>query len=205
MADGEGHAERVRAFLAVPVLEPALASFVALRQRLITAVDAVRWAPPESPHITLHFFGAIDDDSAQRALDSVRPALAEQAAVRLHLRGLGAFPSDRRPRVLWCGVGGDLNALHALAAACHSALAAAGFVVDARPWHPHCTVGRPRQQWPDKALQSWLNMAREQPSTPLFTADHAVLYESVRRPGGVSHVPLTRMSLGGGAASMPVA
>jgi RNA 2',3'-cyclic 3'-phosphodiesterase len=204
MADGEGHAERVRAFLAVPVLEPALASFAGLRERLIAAVDAVRWAPPESPHITVHFFGAIDDDSAQRALDALRPALTEQAAVRLQLLGLGAFPSDRHPRVLWCGVEGDLIALHALASASRSALAAAGFAVEARRWHPHCTVGRPRQPWPGEALQSWLDLAREQPSTPLFTADHAVLYESVRRPGGVSHEPRARMSLGAGPSSLPV-
>jgi 2'-5' RNA ligase len=197
MADGEGHAERVRAFLAVPILEPALKSFAGLRERLIAAVDAVRWTPPESPHITLHFFGAIDDDSAQRALDALRPAVAEQAVVRLHLRGLGAFPSDRHPRVLWCGVDGDLIALHKLAAACQSALAAAGFAVDARPWHPHCTVGRPRQPWPEDALQSWLNLAREQPSTARFTADHAVLYESVRRPGGVSHLPRARLTMAG--------
>ncbi len=196
MADGEGHAERVRAFLAVPILEPALESFAALRERLIARVGEVRWAPPQSPHVTLHFFGALDDASAGRALAALRPALAVQTPVRLRLRGLGAFPSDRHPRVLWCGVDGDLVALHALAEACRAALGGAGFAVEARRWHAHCTVGRPRQPWPDEALQSWLDLAREQPRTPLFTADHAVLYESVRGPGGVSHLPRVRLTMG---------
>jgi RNA 2',3'-cyclic 3'-phosphodiesterase len=194
----------VRTFLAVPVVAPALEHFAALRERLVAEVGEVRWAPPDSPHITLHFFGALDDASAARGLEALRPALAEQTPVTLRLRGLGAFPSDRHPRVLWCGVDGDLVALRALARACHLALGAAGFAVEARPWHPHCTVGRPRQPWPDQALQSWLALARRDPSTPLFTADQAVLYESVGGPGGVSHVPRATVAMGGGRASMPV-
>jgi RNA 2',3'-cyclic 3'-phosphodiesterase len=196
MADGESHAERVRAFLAVPILQPALETFAALRERLIARVSAVRWAPPESPHVTLHFFGGLDDASVWRALEALTPVLAERAPVTVRLRGLGAFPSDSHPRVLWCGVDGDLVALHALADACQTALAAAGFAVEARRWHPHCTVGRARQPWPDEALQSWLELARQEPSTPPFTADHAVLYESVRGPGGVSHLPRVRLTMG---------
>jgi 2'-5' RNA ligase len=187
----------VRAFLAVPIVPPALEPFAALRERLIAGVDAVRWAPPESPHITLHFFGALDDDSARLALEALRPALAEQTPVRLRLRGLGAFPSARHPRVLWCGVDGDLVALHALAEACRAALGASGFAVEARRWHPHCTVGRPRDPWPEEALQNWLALAREEPSTPPFIADHAVLYESVRGLRGVSHLPRTALPIGG--------
>ncbi|HWF58370.1 MAG TPA: RNA 2',3'-cyclic phosphodiesterase [Candidatus Dormibacteraeota bacterium] len=194
----------MRAFLAVPVVTPALEPFTALRERLIAAVDAVRWVPAESPHITLHFFGAIDDAAARRALAAVTPALAGHAPLRLRLRGLGAFPSQRHPRVLWWGVDGDLVALHALAAACQAALSAAGFVVEARPWHPHCTLGRPGHPWPGHAVRSWLALGREAPATPLFSADRAVLYESVRGPDGVSHHARAWLALGGEAASTPV-
>jgi RNA 2',3'-cyclic 3'-phosphodiesterase len=192
----------VRAFLAVAVMPPALEHLAALRERLVAEVGAVRWAPPGSPHITLHFFGDLDDPAAVRALDGLRPVLGEQAPVRLRLRGLGSFPSDRNPRVLWCGVDGDLARLQALSDSCRTALAAAGFAVGASRWHPHCTVGRPRQPWPAESLQSWRAVAREEPSTPLFTVDCAVLYESVSGPGGVVHTPRATLAMGGGAASV---
>lgn len=194
----------MRAFLAVPVLPPALGPFWALRERLTAEVGAVRWAPAESPHITLHFFGALSDAAAVRALDALRSALADQMPITLSLRGLGGFPSDRRPRVLWWGVDGDLDALEALARACAVALGGAGFAVEDRRWRPHCTVGRPRHPWPAAALQSWLAVARDEPRTPVFTADRAVLYESVRGPGGIAHVARATVGLGAGPPSVPL-
>jgi RNA 2',3'-cyclic 3'-phosphodiesterase len=186
----------MRAFLAVPVLPPALAGFQALRERLVAGVGNVRWAPSESPHITLHFFGALDDDAASTALAALRPALAEHTPVTLRLRGLGAFPSDHRPRVLWCGVDGDVDLLSAVARSCTLALSSAGFAVDDRPWRAHCTLGRPREPWPADALHAWRAAAAEEPCTAAFTAGHAILYESVNGPGGARHIPRVTLPLG---------
>jgi 2'-5' RNA ligase len=194
----------MRAFLALPVLPPALAAFQALRERLVAGVGNVRWAPAESPHITLHFFGALDDDAAARALAAVRPALNKHAPFALRLRGLGAFPSSHRPRVLWCGVDGEVDALSAVAHSCAVALGSGGFAVENRPWRAHCTVGRPREPWPAAALHAWRAAAAEEPCTPGFTAGHAILYESVNGQGGVRHVPRVTLPLGAGRAREPV-
>jgi RNA 2',3'-cyclic 3'-phosphodiesterase len=191
----------MRTFLAVPVLPPALATFQALRERLVAGVGKVRWAPAETPHITLHFFGALDDDAAAIALAALRPALAEHTPITMRLRGLGAFPSNHRPRVLWCGVDGEVDALSAVAHSCAVALGSAGFAVGDRPWRAHCTVGRPREPWPAESLQAWRAAAAEEPCTPAFTAGLAVLYESVRGPaGGVRHVPRVTLPFGVGRA-----
>lgn len=202
--NGDCIAEPVRAFLALPVLPPALGPFQALGERLMAEVGAVRWAPFESPHITLHFFGALSDAAAVRALDALRPALAAQTSMSLRLHRLGGFPSDRRPRVLWCGVDGDVDALRAVASDCAIALRSARFAVDDRPYRAHCTVGRPRQPWPAEALRAWLAVARDEPRTPMFTSDCAILYESVGGPGGVCHVPRATVALGMGPSSAPV-
>jgi 2'-5' RNA ligase len=193
------------AFVAIPVLQPALAAFQALREQLVAGVGGVRWAPAESPHITLHFFGALDDDSMARALAALRPALAEHTPFTVRLRGLGAFPSNHRPRVLWCGVDGDVDTLRAVAHDCAVALGSAGFAVEDRPWRAHCTLGRPREPWPSEALHAWRAAAAEDPCTPAFTAGHAILYESVRRSGGVRHIPRVTLPLGVRRAERPVA
>ncbi|GAC1572077.1 MAG: RNA 2',3'-cyclic phosphodiesterase [Candidatus Dormibacteria bacterium] len=194
----ERHAEPVRAFLALPVLPPALGHFQVLRERLMAEVDAVRWAPADSPHITLHFFGALNDAAALSALDALVPELAERTPMTLQLRGLGGFPSSGRPRVLWCGVDGDLDALATLARGCAAALLGTGLSVDDRPHRPHCTLGRPRQPWPGHARGRWLDLAAEGPTGPRFTADRAILYESVNGSEGVTHIPRSTLPLGAG-------
>lgn len=187
----------MRAFLALPVVAPALQQIESLFEQLKTAVDGVRWAPVQTVHITLHFFGSIDDDSVARALQELQPVFAAQAPIRLQLRGLGAFPSEARPRVLWCGVAGDTDALRDLDQRCAEALAGAGFPVEGRPFQPHCTLGRPRQPWPQPVRQRWRELAARHPSTDGFIADVAVLYESVTGRCGARHHPRVTMPLGG--------
>jgi 2'-5' RNA ligase len=178
----------VRAFLAIPVLPPALAGVQSLRSRLVAEIDSVRWAPADSPHITLHFFGSISATEAARALAALRPATAVHSTMALRLHRLGVFPSLRGARVLWCGVDGEVAALASLVDDCATVLRAAGFAVDDRAFHPHCTLGRPRQPWPSTSLERWEAEAAAEPATAVFRADRTVLYESVREAAGVRHV-----------------
>jgi RNA 2',3'-cyclic 3'-phosphodiesterase len=187
----------VRAFLALPVLPPALEQMEALSEQLRNALDGVRWAPVPTVHITLHFFGSISDDRVARAVQELQPVFAASAPIHLQLGGLGAFPSEARPRVLWCGIGGDTIALGDLNERCAAVLAAAGFPVEQRPFRPHCTLGRPRLPWPETARQRWRELAAQQPSTDGFVARVAVLYESVTAPTGVRHEPRMTLQLGG--------
>ncbi len=179
----------MRAFLAIPVLSPALEDFEALRERIVAEVPAVRWAPAGSPHITLHFFGAVSADQAERALGVLRPVIAAHPAMTLRLHGLGSFPPRGNPRVLWCGVDDESGTLNQCALACRDALDKAAFQTEERPYRAHCTLGRPRLPWPDDARESWRRLAHEQPCTPSFIADRAVLYKSLTGSAGVSHVP----------------
>jgi 2'-5' RNA ligase len=190
----------VRAFLAIPVRPPALESFEDLRARLVSDVPGVRWAPAESVHVTLHFFGSIDAAESARALAALRPVITAHPPMLLRLRGLGSFPSTAEPRVLWYGVDGDRKKLIALALACGAALHAGGFAVEDRPYRAHCTLGRPRSPWPHHARESWRRHAQEEPSTPSFIADTAILYESLMETAGVVHVPREVLTLGGGSA-----
>ncbi len=186
----------MRAFLAIPVQEPAAADLLAVRARLLADVPAVRWAPAETAHITLHFFGTIAAEEQARALDVLRRPLAEQRPLTLHLVGLGAFPQRGEPRVLWCGVGGDTEGLTACALACRDALRAAGFAVEGRPFRAHCTLGRPRSPWPADARDRWRRHLASAPQTAPFTADRAVLYESLTDRGGARHIPRNVLMFG---------
>jgi 2'-5' RNA ligase len=74
----------------------------------------------------------------KRAAQGVSPFLLE-------ISGLGAFPNLKQARVLWVGVGGDLDRLSTLQQNIDSALAVLGFPKEERPFVPHLTLARIRE------------------------------------------------------------
>jgi len=169
----------VRCFLAVPLRPPALAAAQDVLQRLRSDLGAVRWAQPETLHITLHFFGAIADERVAAALDAVRATLNASAHFEIVIDTMGSFPERGRPRVLWLGSSHESQELRRLADGVRSGLRAAAFHVDERPFRSHVTLGRPREPWPNEARAAWDDARSRGLSPSAFVADRAVLFESV--------------------------
>ena len=67
--------------------------------------------------------------------------------LRLGLAGVGSFPGTGSPRVVWMGLKGDLHALGRLQEAVdREVCAVGGFALEGRPFRPHLTLGRIREQ-----------------------------------------------------------
>jgi RNA 2',3'-cyclic 3'-phosphodiesterase len=174
----------VRCFLAVPLAEPGLGAAQRLQAALRERVVEVRWARPETLHLTVHFFGELDEARAETALGVVTPIASRAAPFDGALDRLGAFPERRTPRVLWLGPASDVAPLTALALDCRAALDAAGFDVEHRRFHAHCTLGRPRRPWSDGARAAWAAAASEEQTAIRCSGLRLVLYESRPAPGG---------------------
>ncbi|MFN2582876.1 MAG: RNA 2',3'-cyclic phosphodiesterase, partial [Candidatus Dormibacteria bacterium] len=134
----------MRCFLAVPLGGAALAVAQGTLARLQAEIAGVRWTRPETLHITLHFFGSIDDERVRGALEAVRPVTATTARFEMTTDRLSAFPDRGSPRVLWLGSSTENPAMNALAHRVHERLAASGFAVEERRFRAHCTLGRVR-------------------------------------------------------------
>jgi len=106
----------------------------------------LRWTSTEAWHITLTFLGEVGEVSLDRLLPRLERAARRHKALRLSLRGAGAFPSPRRANVLWTGLAGDRKALGELAATVGAAARRAGAAPpDAgRGFRPHLTLARCR-------------------------------------------------------------
>jgi 2'-5' RNA ligase len=182
----------LRAFLAAEIGEGARRAAAAAAARLAREVRGreVRWARPETYHLTLRFLGEIDADRVAPLVARVGEAVAALAPLELRLGAVVAFPGPRRPRVIAATIE-PAEPLEALARILEAAVVRAGFPREARPFRPHLTLGRVR----DRALPS-LAAAGPLAAEPFRVAE-LVLFRSDLQADGALHTPLERIALGG--------
>lgn len=122
----------MRCFAALPIGSPVTHRLIALQK----GVRGARWRPPENFHITLGFFGDLDDEQVQMLddmLDKIRIGPFEFC-----LKGAGFFGGSD-PHALWLGVEPH-RALIELAQAVRSAARKSGIAMEARKYMPHLTL-----------------------------------------------------------------
>jgi len=91
-------------------------------------------------HFTLQFLGEISEEVSQKVIKALQTI--EFSSFTVNLRGIGAFPKAKFPRVVWIGTdeeGGNL--LIQLAKKVEKVLEPLGFFSD-KPFKPHLTVFR---------------------------------------------------------------
>lgn len=143
----------MRLFAAIDLPEEVRNHLRSLLDRL-KPLARINWSPVENLHITAKFIG----EWPEARLDEMKRALAaipRGGAIEISIRGLGWFPNDRRPRVLWAGVEGG-ESLTKLARTTEQAVAALGVPVENRIFSPHLTLARIREAVPLDALRSAL-------------------------------------------------
>jgi 2'-5' RNA ligase len=131
---------RIRAFLAVDAAFEVHAALVDLKRELAGVGAAVRWVRDEGLHATVKFLGSVSPETLTALHDSLIETLADLPTFPARVAGLGAFPSLRRPRVVWIGL--ESPALAELARRVEAAAVLLGLAPEPRPFHPHITLGR---------------------------------------------------------------
>ena len=94
----------------------------------------------EQLHFTLQFLGEISEEQAQKVIESLKTIKFSEFAI--NLKGIGAFPKPKFPRVIWIGTdekGGEN--LVELAKKVEIVLNPLGLVSD-KPFKPHITIFR---------------------------------------------------------------
>lgn len=113
---------------------------------------ALRWVAPRNLHVTLHFLGETEEARIPQLVERLEQALAALTKDEIRLAEAGAFPSPRKPRVLWVGIEDPTDILRRLHEALTTPLEELGFSLDSRPYHPHVTVGYARKRAQPRAV-----------------------------------------------------
>ena len=123
----------VRLFSALPVPFD-IAEGLARRQQ---GLPGARWTSCENLHVTLCFFGEVDEVTAAD-LDAQLAAITVDG-FELALQGAGAFGDPDRVRAVWAGVA-ESEPLRRLAGKCETAARRCGLKPEARAYRPHVTL-----------------------------------------------------------------
>jgi RNA 2',3'-cyclic 3'-phosphodiesterase len=101
----------------------------------------VHWVEPGSLHMTLKFLGEVRPQNVDAVMHAVSAVATKAVPHDVKLAGFGAFPTIRRPRVIWAGTEAKPE-LRSLKHDLEWELAALGFERELRAFQPHITLGR---------------------------------------------------------------
>jgi 2'-5' RNA ligase len=174
-----------------------------VRSRLAAEVDALRpvaadvaWVAAANLHVTLKFLGRVDAARLPEIESALAGAVAPTAPFDLTVRGLGAFPTPTRARVIWAGAAAATDAAGQLATSVDEVLAGLGFVRETRAFAPHVTLGRVREPRRDAALAGAL-AAGERREFGRVVVERVSLMRSELSPRGARYTELRALTLAG--------
>lgn len=178
----------MRLFFAIPISDAMRTQVIDVmdEMRLRIKAPGVRWVTPDQFHFTLKFLGETPPDRVRSACEAATVASRAMAPFELRVGGVGAFPNDRRPTVLWVGVTAGMGPMTDLALALDTALHMEGFRREKVALKAHLTLARVKSYAGEAAAAQYLRHA-EVGDLGGVTVDRFLLMESTLRAGGAEY------------------
>jgi 2'-5' RNA ligase len=180
----------MRCFIAIEIPSDIRSALIELQTDLRSAGADVAWTNPDNVHLTLKFLGEIDKKLISEVEKVCTETIADVPPFELKISGTGVFPNARHPRVLWIGLGGEIEKLERLQEQLDERLARVGFDNEEKDFQPHLTIGRIRS---NKNLRELLARSDGYTLPALsFVVQEIVLMKSDLLPSGACYSELAR-------------
>jgi 2'-5' RNA ligase len=164
-----------------------------VREALIEAAralptDAFRLTAPERVHLTLKFLGEVPPEDLPHVTSALERIGPHGEPFDATTSSFGTFPSSRRARVLWAGIGEGAEGFRTLSRSVETLLEPEGFAREDKPFVPHLTLGRARRPVPFDPTGTNLPELR-------FAVEKIVLVQSKHQASGVAYSTLAEYRL----------
>src|SRR6266404_8369849 len=187
----------IRAFIAIDLTDDVRAAIEEAQARLKRTNLGVKisWTKVANLHLTLQFLGYVEETVVEKIKPALQLVAAQHQPFDVSVQGAGAFPNEKRPRVVWIGCGDDGNRLPALARAVQTATQPLGFVPEHHEFSAHLTLGRIRSPRQDAALTRAIDSLKDT-SFGTLRVETIHLFESQLHPEGSIYSKLSSHALG---------
>jgi 2'-5' RNA ligase len=141
------------------------------------------------------FLGYVDEDKIDDIKEKVNLVVQRFSIFQTRLNDIGVFPNWRKPRVIWIGLGGEIERLSTLREELQTGLKVLGFKPEKRPFAPHLTIGRFKGLLDrDEELKSILDRYHDL-SGDLQYLNELVLFKSDLKPDGPVYTKMATWQL----------
>lgn len=169
--------EKIRSFISIDIPKAPAVKTVQKSLRDIGGINV-----PEDVHLTLRFMDEVEAKKLKELSECMR-ALEKYQCFNVSMKGLGAFPNIKDPRIIW--IGAELGEpFKDILSELDGILEASSIFYDNKPFKAHVTVGRVKTA--SKELTAFLNKEK---STEIesFTCSKIFLMGSKLTSNGPVH------------------
>ena len=183
-----------RSFCAVELSDEIAAGIRRIQEDLKERARGVRWVRPEGIHLTLKFLGEVDPDRIEGIAHKMEEAVRETGPFSIGVRGGGAFPNARNPRVIWIGIDDPSGELRKVQARVEENMEELGFTREGRGYTPHLTLGRLRSSKGKGAVAHALEAIGTHDLGTMEVRE-IILFRSHLKPTGAEYTKITSVPL----------
>ncbi|MFH1823644.1 MAG: RNA 2',3'-cyclic phosphodiesterase [Candidatus Firestonebacteria bacterium] len=96
----------------------------------------VKWIEIDNIHLTLKFLGEVKEEKLTDILDYIEEVVKNNPPFIFEIRGVGAFPNVKRPRVVWIGISNGKEDIINIGKSLDEKLHKIGFKNESREFNP---------------------------------------------------------------------
>jgi 2'-5' RNA ligase len=184
----------MRLFIAIEVPEALKKELAVVQGRLRDAGVDASWTRAEGTHLTLKFLGEVSEQQVPDIMSNLRKAAEGTGLLGFSVSGVGTFPNPIKARVVWIGLGGDIDRLTRFQVAVENAMVLLGMAREERKFAPHLTLGRIKYI---RSRDTWLKTLEEVKdiTLPGFEVTSVSLMKSELKPSGAVYTEMGRVDL----------
>ena len=187
----------IRTFLAIEIPLDILNEIGSIQSRLKRTLQGmVRWVRPEAIHLTLKFFGNVSENNIAEISRIMEEHVNGISPFAFDVQKLGVFPNMNRPRILWLGISGDVDALILFQKSMERKLRGGDLPKEESPFRPHLTLARIKEP---KGLMGLAKIIEKSDNyrAGRFDAEGLHLYRSQLTPRGAVYTKLAYFPFSG--------
>lgn len=177
----------MRVFISVPI--PVTDGLKGILD-LMRSIDGIKAIPSTQIHMTLCFIGDMDERKIKDVKDAVERSLKDSHSSKIDIKGLGAFPNAKDPKIIWAGIDSDIP-FKEISDNISKELDILKIDHDRKTFKPHITLGRASGHPNISSVMKEYGGH----SFGVIDCDRVMVMKSELMPSGARHTPLYSIPL----------